>query len=262
MDKEHTGLFISDDEISEYVYKKLKDKGIKVYPFSFVPCSFTISKVFHTGDITGILQYLKKENIKKLVFIGRIPSDTIFKEIHPSSDIFLQGKEPLSGEVILKKLVNFLDKENIEVMSLIEVLRDEIVEEKLYTDVPVDEDEKEDIDRGIEFLNKIMDYRVGQSVVIKKGMIIAVEGIEGTDEMIKRAGRYCNKFVVVKIAGRYKDERFDIPVIGPNTIEVLAEAGGCVIAMEAGRSILFDSLRVINLCNRNKIKLIGVKGVE
>ncbi|MCM8761914.1 MAG: LpxI family protein [Candidatus Omnitrophica bacterium] len=260
MKKERTGLFISNDELSEYVYKKLKSKGIKVYPISFIPCHFTISQTFHPGDVAGILGYLKKERIKKLVFIGRVPPETIFKEMHSSSDVFLKDGKPLCGERILKDMVSFLKKPDVDVESLIDVLRDELAEERPYTDIPLQQDEKEDINTGFQLLNDIIKYRAGQSVVVKKGVVVAIEGIEGTDEMIRRAGRYCNGFVVVKMAGKNKDERFDIPVIGPHTIEVLAESGGRVIAVETGRTIIFNHSKTVSLCNKKRITLIGIKG--
>jgi len=260
MEREHTGIFISEDEFSAYVYKKLKDKGIKVYPISFAPCSFVKSQIFQLGDIDEILGYLKKEGIKKLVFVGKVAAEAILGKVHPSSDIFLKGEEPLCGEGILKNLTDFLKKEDIDVLPLTDVLYDELAEKKLYTDIPLQMSEKRDIEMGVRFLRDIMKYRVGQSVVVKRGMIVAVEGIEGTDEMIKRAGRYCSSFVVVKMAGRYKDERFDMPVIGPHTIEVLSEAKGSVIAVEAGRTIIFNPSKTVSLCNKNSITLIGIEG--
>jgi len=92
-------------------------------------------------------------------------------------------------------------------------------------------------------------------------MIVALEGIEGTDEMIRRAGKYCGQrgFVVVKIAGENKDERFDMPVVGPQTAKVLKTAGGKVIAVEAGKTIILDEEKTMKLCNENRIKFLGVK---
>lgn len=256
-----TGIFISNDKFSAYVYEKIKRKGESVYPISFTPISFTKSRVFHLGDIKSVTEYLKKEGIRSLIFIGKIPAETIFKKMHSSVNMLFEGKSALYGERILKDLISFLQTEGIEVKPLTEVLKDELAEEKLYTtDIPLSEDEKEDISTGVSLLMDVMTYRVGQTVAIKRGMIVAVEGIEGTDEMLKRAGRYCNKFVVVKMAGKDKDERFDIPVIGPDTIRILAEAGGRAIAVEAGKTIIFDSSKVLALCEKNGITLVGIKG--
>ncbi|MDD3726195.1 MAG: UDP-2,3-diacylglucosamine diphosphatase LpxI [Candidatus Ratteibacteria bacterium] len=253
------GLFISDDELSKYVYKKLKGKGINIFPISFVHCGFVKSCIFHPGDITGVLSYLRKEGINTLVFIGKIPAEAIFKKMHPSSDILFERKMPWSGEVVLKNLTSFLKKADIEVKPLTEVLKDELAEEKLYTEIPLSKDEMEDVKRGVSLLDDIAKYRVGQSVAVKKGMLVAIEGIEGTDEMIRRAGRYCKNFIVVKMAGRYKDKRFDIPVIGPDTIEILIEAGARAIAVEAGKSIIFNCPQVVSMCNRKGLTLVGLK---
>ncbi|MCM8829621.1 MAG: LpxI family protein [Candidatus Omnitrophica bacterium] len=260
MKTETIGIFISDDEFSAYVYKKIKEKGIDVFPVSFTSCRFATTQIFNTGDITHILEYLKEKGVGKLLLIGKVPPDLVFKKMHHSSDIFLKGKLPLSGELILKKLADFLKEKGIDVIPLTKVLKDEIAQERNYTDIPLADVEKKDINIGFNFLQDVMKYRIGQSVVVKKGMVVAVEGMEGTDEMIRRAGRYCKEFVVVKIAGKNKDERFDIPVIGPHTVEVLAEVGGRVIAVEAGRTIIFDYSKTVELCNKNRITLIGIKG--
>ena len=89
-------------------------------------------------------------------------------------------------------------------------------------------------------------------------MIIAVEGIEGTDEMIKRTGKYVENFVVVKIAGGKKDERFDLPVVGPETIKTMVEAKGKIIAVESGKTIIFDKEKVINQCKKAGITFLGI----
>lgn len=260
MAESRIGLFVSDDELSMYVYEKLKNQGMKVYPISFAPCNFVKSHLFPFGDISGIVEYLVAEKIKNLVFIGRVSAASLFTGIS-SLDTLFKKEGILSGEVVLKNLASFLKKKGIEIKKLTDILKDELAENKIYTGIPLTKEEKEDINTGTSFLMDICNYRIGQSVAVKKKMIVAVEGVEGTDEMIRRAGKYCNNFVVVKMAGRYKDERFDIPVIGPLTVKTLKKAGGSVIAVEAGKTIIFKSSEVIKLCNKNGIKLIGIKGV-
>ncbi|MBN1444565.1 MAG: UDP-2,3-diacylglucosamine diphosphatase LpxI [Candidatus Omnitrophica bacterium] len=257
-----TGLFVSNDGLSEYVYRKLAG-NCEVYPFSFSPVDFVDSAVFSFGDMAGLLLHFKKTGINKLVFIGSIPPRFLFKnEMHVSGKKFLnESGQPWHGERILSDLIAYLAKENIEVLPLTEVLCKELAEEKVYTDVPPDVSELSDIKIGTAMLKDLMKYRAGQSAAVKNGMIVAVEGIEGTNEMIKRAGMYCGSkgFTVVKIAGGNKDERFDLPVIGTETAEALKSAGGNVIAVEAGRTVILHKKETAAMCNESRIKLLGIR---
>ena len=255
------GLFVSNDRLSEFVYKKLSDTG-EVYPFSFSPVDFVRSTVLDFGDIDGVVGHLKKTGAREMVLIGGISASSLFK-----NDMRASGKEFLSkcglwrGEKILADLIAHIEKEGIKVLSLTMVMKEELAMEKVYTGGSLDALEQSDMEMGIRVLKDLMKYRAGQSVSVKNGMIVALEGIEGTDEMIRRAGKYCGQrgFVVVKIAGENKDERFDMPVVGPQTAKVLKTAGGKVIAVEAGKTIILDEEKTMKLCNENRIKFLGVK---
>jgi DUF1009 family protein len=252
------GVFISDDRLSEYVYKKLSGAGATC-PFSFSSVGFTESAAFKPGDVNGILLYLKKENIKELVFIGRISPETAFAgNLHVSGSALLEKAGLLQGERILGGLTSYLAKEGIKVLPLTGVLAEELALEKVYTQAPPGENELRDVNIGGALLRDIMKYRAGQSAALKGGMVIAVEGVEGTDRMIKRAGGYCRDFTVVKIAGENKDPRFDIPVVGPETIKNMKDAGGRLLAVEAGKTVVFDEEKTVSMCDESGITLMGV----
>jgi UDP-2,3-diacylglucosamine hydrolase len=253
------GIFVSNDELSEYVYKKLRVDA-ETFPFSFSPVGFVKSAVFHLGDIGSLLDYFKEKDINELLFIGRIPPEFVFRGVlNPSvKKILGEGNKPLQGERILSDLSFYLEREKIRVLPLTEILAEELSMGKVYTVRQPEGSEKNDIEIGTGLLKGIMQYRTGQSVAVKKGVVIAVEGIEGTDEMIRRAGRYCKDFVIVKIAGLNKDERFDIPVVGPETIKNMREARGRVIAVESGKTIIFDEETTVAICNKSGITLLGV----
>jgi DUF1009 family protein len=105
---------------------------------------------------------------------------------------------------------------------------------------------------------------VGQSVAIKDQAVLAVEAVEGTDECIRRAGTLCRVggFSVVKVAKPQQDMRYDVPTIGLRTIETIAAAGGRVLAVEAGRTILLDAPQVIELADRHGLVLVAVDPAE
>jgi DUF1009 family protein len=118
-----------------------------------------------------------------------------------------------------------------------------------------------DIAFGWQLAKELGRLDVGQSVAVKGRAVLAVEAIEGTDECIRRAGKLCVQggFTVVKVAKPQQDMRFDVPTIGVGTIETLLEAGGSVLAIEAGRTILIDGDQVAALAQRHKLTIIAVR---
>jgi DUF1009 family protein len=101
---------------------------------------------------------------------------------------------------------------------------------------------------------------IGQTVVVKRGTVLAVEGFEGTDKCLARGGELAGKdggAVAVKVAKVNHDMRFDIPCLGPNTLETCTQAGVSVLAFEAGRSLLLEREACEELCRRNKLSLVA-----
>ncbi len=120
--------------------------------------------------------------------------------------------------------------------------------------------EQKDIEFGWRLAKEIGRLDVGQSVAVKDRAPLAIEAIEGTDECIRRAGQLCRKggFTVVKVAKPKQDMRFDVPTIGLGTIETLAAAGGRVLAIEAGRTIILDQAQVVELARRHGIAIVAL----
>lgn len=121
--------------------------------------------------------------------------------------------------------------------------------------------EWQDIEIGWSLAREMGRLDVGQSVMIRKRAVLAVEAIEGTDKAIMRAGELCSRsnFVVVKVAKPEQDMRFDVPTVGVQTIESMKAAGSNVLAIEAGRTILIDEADTINLANRYGIAIVSRK---
>jgi DUF1009 family protein len=119
--------------------------------------------------------------------------------------------------------------------------------------------EEADIAFGWTLARKMGELDVGQSVAIKERAVLAVEAIEGTDQAILRAGNLCRAggFVVVKVAKPNQDMRFDVPTVGTSTIEQLHMAGGKVLAIEAGKTIVLDQADTIALADRYGLTIVA-----
>ena len=101
---------------------------------------------------------------------------------------------------------------------------------------------------------------VGQSVIVKDRAVLSIEAIEGTDACIRRTGQLCTVggFTVVKVAKPRQDMRFDVPTIGMGTLESMVAAGGKVLAVEAGKTILVDQRQVVDFANRHHLVIVAL----
>ena len=118
--------------------------------------------------------------------------------------------------------------------------------------------ENDDVARGIQVAADVGRHDVGQTVLVKSGMVLAVEAFEGTNAAIRRAGRLSKGSVLVKAAREGHDWRFDIPVVGLKTVKMMKKAGVTALAFQAGRLILLDREDVIAFANRHNIAIVGI----
>ncbi len=120
-----------------------------------------------------------------------------------------------------------------------------------------------DIEFGWHLAREMGRLDVGQSVAVKARSPLAIEAIEGTDACIRRAGLLCQAggFTVVKVAKPQQDMRFDVPTIGLGTLETLADAGGAVLAIEAGRTIIIDEPKVVQFADARKLVVVALDSV-
>ena len=120
--------------------------------------------------------------------------------------------------------------------------------------------EERDIAFGWEMAKEMGRIDVGQSVMVRDRVVLAVEAIEGTDRAIQRAGELCKVrgFVVVKVAKPQQDMRFDVPTVGVSTIETMYQSGGKVLAIEAGKTIILDEAQTIALADRYGITITAM----
>ncbi len=152
-----------------------------------------------------------------------------------------------------------LASEGIQLMSSIEYCREHLASEALMTRTPVPRACLADVDFGFEIARRCAQLDIGQAVAVKERDIIAVEAIEGTDQMIARAGRLCpaGKWTLVKVARPDQDLRFDVPTVGPETVENLQAAGAACLVLEAGRTLILDKPETLALADEHGLAVVG-----
>jgi len=172
---------------------------------------------------------------------------------------FFRRRRANNDDSILNGIIDELRAFDLECVSALELCPELLVREGLLTRRQPTAAEQKDIEMGWSLAREMGRLDVGQSVMIRDRAVLAVEAIEGTDRAILRAGELCGQgsFVVVKVAKPAQDMRFDVPTVGTQTIESMRQAGGRVLAIEAGRTILIDEAETVALANRYGIAIVA-----
>lgn len=242
-------LFFSVKE-SEFYPGKYEDRNIPVY----------------LTQIGTVIKLCKKNNIDRLLLLGKVNKDIILKSY----------KFDFKAITLLAKMLNRSDysffsiaeeefiKHNVSFISQRTYLKSLLLEEGRYTKHKLSKDKLEDIEYGMSIASKLAEIDVGQTVVVTKKMILAMEAIEGTDETIKRGGHLSRKkgAVVCKSTKPGQDERFDMPAIGINTLNVMRESGCDTIAIRANETIVVNPHQFIEHANKLKINFISFSSFD
>ena len=166
-------------------------------------------------------------------------------------------------DTILGAVADELARENILLLPSHRYLTHLLAGEGVIAGKKLSKDEHNDLDFGFRIAKQIAGLDIGQTVAVKDRAVLAVESIEGTNECIKRAAHYAGPgIIVVKVSKPAQDWRFDIPVIGTATIDMLSEVRARAMAVEAGATLMFDRDTVIEKATSSGITIIGVKGEQ
>jgi len=163
------------------------------------------------------------------------------------------------SQAMLAGVARELMKGGLELIDTTRFIPEHLATEGVLTANPPSAGQRRDIDFAWPILMRMNDLDIGQAVAVKEGDVIAVEAMEGTDAMIRRAGELCRKpgWLLAKGAPAKKDPRFDVPTIGVKTIENLASAGAGCLLVAAGRVILLDKPQVLAAAEKHGISIVG-----
>ncbi len=217
------------------------------------------------GEVGKLVEFFTKNNVKKALLAGRVRHSSIYKELAP--DLVTMGllkqlddKKPTS---IFKKLSEFFSSLGIEFIDSTIFLSDLIPGEGILTKTRPSQRAMEDIEFGWKIAKNIAGMDIGQTIVVKDKAVIAVEAMEGTDETIRRAVSLGGDgVVVIKVSRPQQDMRFDVPVIGLSTLEIIANAKDSVLCLDAGKTLFFDMEESIKFADEKGISIIARRDNE
>ena len=215
----------------------------------------------HLGQVKRLIRFLKSQGVRTTVMMGAIRKTRMFTDVKPDMKAIalIAGMKHTHDDALLRAFARALEKEGIRVASATFLLPELLATEGCWTRRRPNRSERGDIEIGLKLAREIGRLDIGQCVVVGGGTVLAVEAIEGTDAAIRRgAGLGDGNAVVVKICKPNQDVRFDVPAIGAGTIETMAAAGAAVLAVEAGRAVVFDREEMVRLADEAGIAVVAV----
>jgi DUF1009 family protein len=217
------------------------------------------------GQVDAIIRALKGHEVDRAVMAGGVGRVKSLRHARPDlgSLKIVAGLRSLRDDELLRALAEYVEGRGIRVVAPTDILQSVLAREGLLAGPKLSESQHRDVALGREVARRLGQADVGQTVVVKNGVVLAVEAIEGTDECIRRASRLGGRgAVIVKRSKPNQDVRFDLPAAGPVTVEVMRETGAAVLAIEAGKTVLLDAALLAKWADRLDISIVGVTMAE
>ncbi len=214
------------------------------------------------GQLSKMIAAFTDRGVKHCVMAGQIAPKNLF-DLRPdlrALGVLLRLKEK-NAHTIFGAIADELQKDGVELIEATPWLQPLMPAAGFQLGRKLSDDQRADVEFGFRTAKEISRLEIGQIVVVKNGTVLAVEGFEGTDKCLARGGELAGKdggAVAVKVAKPGHDLRFDIPCIGPQTLETCARSGVSVLALEAGRTLLLEREACETLLNKNKLSLTTV----
>lgn len=211
------------------------------------------------GQLGRLIKFFKEHGVRNAIMAGQIAPGNLFDLRPDLKALLILGKlKRRNAESIFGAIADELASGGIVLADATTFLEDELAGLGAIAGPTPSQRILDDIAFGMEIAREISRLDIGQTVVVRNGTVLAVEGFDGTDATIRRGGELGRgKAIVVKVSKKDQDFRFDVPVVGQRTIEICAESGVTALAVEAGRTLLLERETVIQLARQHKIALYG-----
>ena len=252
------GLDVVVAAIKEETWPEIEDRGAAAVHW------------LSLGDLSKLIETFKNEGVQRAIMAGQVKHKQIFSRIRPDWRLakLLLSLRTRNTDALLRAVAKVLGDEGIMLENSTSFLEPLLAKPGLLTQRAPTDEERKNIDYGRDVARHLTHYDIGQTVVVAESACMAVEAMEGTDATIERAGEMMRSLegeastlsralTVIKIAKPDQDMRFDVPVIGVKTIEVMLAAGATCLALEAGKCLLLDGDAVLRAADAAKISIVA-----
>ncbi len=260
------GLIAGDGNLPVVIANRLTDMGNPPIVYSVREKVGEISKYalevvnIVKPDLGFTIKDMKNRGVKKIIMAGLISKTLAFKPslFDLTTQRFLASLVFRDDHSLLGALVDFLEKSGFEVMSYKDIIPDLLADSGQIAGRNPTSDEAADAEYGFSICKTLVPLSFGQTVVVNKRSVVAVEAMEGTDATLLRAGSLCSGGTVVKMMRLDQDERYDIPTVGPSTLRNMAQAKLTCLVLHAGRTLIMDPEEFRTVAEKEKIAVIGI----
>jgi hypothetical protein len=212
------------------------------------------------GQLGRMISFFKAEGVSKAMMAGQVKHVQIFSGALPDLRMIrmLWNLPQRNTDALIGGVADEMSREGIELIDSTYFIGDLLASDGVMTRRKPNETERGNLEYGARVATEIARLDLGQTIVVRAKACVAVEAMEGTDAVIRRAGELAKgKLTVVKVAKPGQDMRFDVPVVGVPTIRTMIEAGATCLSITAGKTLMFDRAEMISLADRNKISIVG-----
>lgn len=219
---------------------------------------------FHVGELSGMIAFLKAAGCSDVVMAGQIQIRHVFEDweklaVDPLALDLLARMGDRRGDSVLGAVADVLEANGLRLREATMLLEDSVARPGTLTKRAPTDEERADIAFGWRMAKSVAGLAIGQTVVVKRLAVVAVEAAEGTDACILRAGKLGGEgTVVVKVSKPGHDPRFDLPVIGTPTVRALSEAHAAVLAVEAGRTLIIGREEISRIADEAGIAIVAL----
>ena len=216
------------------------------------------------GELGKIITTFHEAGVTEAVMAGGIYKTGAMTQIQPDARglAFISQLSSLKDDVILRGVAQELEAEGIAIVESTRFLSALVPQEGILTRAEPDVQQWQDIRLGVAVAKEIGRWDIGQSVVVRRGTVLAVEGVEGTNAAIRRGGTLGGEgCIVVKVSKPQQDLRFDVPAVGPDTIAVMYEVKAAVLAIEAGKTLMIERSTLLERAQDAGVRVVAV-GVQ
>ena len=211
------------------------------------------------GQLGRLLKFFRDNQVHQAIMAGQIAPKNLF-DLRPDVKalVVLAKLRQRNAESIFSAIADELKKVDVALLPATTFLEDQLDAKGLIAGSKLSRVEEDDVELAWSVAKEIARLDIGQTIIVKNGTVLAVEAFEGTNDAIKRGGALAREgAVMIKVAKPNQDTRFDVPVVGVETIKIAAEAKLRVIAVEAGQTLLLERDKVIDLAARSKISIVA-----
>ena len=262
----NVGIVAGEGRLPIEIAKRLTDQGAPPHILTLRDDADSFKGLYRSWihlrypSLGRVIKEVKKRDIREIILAGRVPKKFIYyiPALFDPLSLKILAKSARDDHSLLASIVAALEEAGCSVLPYWQILPEFMASEGCMGHRSPTSAERDDFEYGASILRITLPCSFGQALVVADRAVVAIEAMEGTDSMVERAGKLVEKGVLVKMMRVDQDRRYDLPTIGPQTIENMVRSGLSCLAVEARRTLIIDVEQTLGLAKRHDIAVWGL----